>query len=94
MAQLANMADELTYNFIVEGVAPGRHAGSAADGQAAQFDSVEQLLIGSSFQISGFGVVAWRHRQKGSVDAVALAFQSMALGAVKLIPISRFLSDW
>lgn len=93
MAQLADMADQRTNGIVVESVTPSGHARRAAHGQSAQLDGVEQLFVAACFQIIGFGVVARRHRQKPGIDAIPLARQSMALGAVKLVGVARLLSD-
>ncbi len=66
---------------------PGRHAGSPTHRKPAELDGSKKLFIGPGFKIFGFGVVTGWNREELGVDAVSLAFNAMALGAVPLISL-------
>ena len=65
----------------------------AAIGQAivGQSEVVEQLLIGASFQVIGFSVVARRYHQMRGVNPVPMTLHPVALRAIPLVHPMRFL---
>ena len=85
LAQLTDISHQGMDGAFVQGMSPGRHAGSPAHGKSAELDGFKKLFIGPGFQVFAFGVITGWNREELGVDAVSLAFNAMALGAVPLI---------
>ena len=86
LAQLTDISHQGMDGALIQGMSPSRHAGSPAHRKPTKLDGLKKLRIGPGFQIFGFGVITGWNREELGVDAVSLAFDAMALGAVP--PIS------
>lgn len=94
LAQFADIAHQRVNGIVVQSVSPAGHAGRASNRPPALLNGGEQMFVGAGFQIIRLGVIAWRNGQMRCVDAVAMSIGAMTLGAVKLVRLAGFLSDW